>query len=235
MRKAKDADLPGLETVITGGEKLRPELADAFEKKFSVRPVEGYGCTELSPVALINNGLPLPGVAIRIVDPDSRATLPDGEEGLMLVKGPNVMQGYLNQPEKTAEVLQNGWYNTGDIARIDEQGFVFLTGRLARFSKIAGEMIPHGAVEDALQTLTETDEPCVAVVSKTDEIKGEQLAVCYTEKAGDPETLVSKLRKLDLPNLWIPRPANFVRIDALPILGTGKLDLCSLSKLANEI
>jgi acyl-[acyl-carrier-protein]-phospholipid O-acyltransferase/long-chain-fatty-acid--[acyl-carrier-protein] ligase len=232
MRKATQEDFQTLETIITGGEKLRSELVDHFEEKFGIRPTEGYGCTELSPVALLNNGLPLPGTAIRIVDPDTRDTLPDGQEGLMLIKGPNVMTGYLNNPEKTAEVLHDGWYNTGDIARMSAQGFVTLTGRLSRFSKIAGEMVPHGAVEEALQALTETDEPCVAVVSKTDTAKGEQLAVCYTEKAGDPETLVSKLRNLNLPNLWIPRPANFIRIENLPILGTGKLDLCTLQKIA---
>ena len=232
--KKLPAGATGLETIITGGEKLRPELAEKFEEKFSIRPSEGYGCTELSPVALINNGLPLPGVAVRIVDPETRETLHDGEEGLMLIKGPNVMQGYLNNHDKTAEVLHDGWYNTGDIARMDERGFVFLTGRLSRFSKIAGEMVPHGAVEEALQNATETDEPCVAVVSIVDEAKGEQLAVCYTDKAGDPETLISKLRKLKLPNLWIPRAANFIRIDVLPILGTGKLDLCAIQKVVNS-
>lgn len=95
-------------------------------------------------------------------------------------------------------------------------------------------MVPHGTVENALQTVAETDDPCVAVVSKTDDIKGEQLAVCYTDQAGTPETLISKLRKLDLPNLWIPRATNFVRIDALPILETGKLDLCTLQKAVNS-
>ncbi len=242
MRKASKEDFQTLETIITGGEKLRPELADRFEEKFGVRPMEGYGCTELSPVALLSvknghrngsAGLPLPGIAVRIVDPETRETRPDGEEGLMLVKGPNVMRGYLNQLEETAEALRDGWYNTGDIARMDAQGFVFLTGRLSRFSKIAGEMISHGAVEEALQNATGSDESCVAVVSKTCEVKGEQLAVCYTDQAGDPKLLISKLRKLDLPNLWIPCAANFIRIPELPILGTGKLDLCAVQKIVS--
>ncbi len=234
MRKAARDDFQTLETVITGGEKLRPELADAFEKQFGIRPAEGYGCTELSPVALISNGLPLPGTAIRIVDPDTREALPDGEEGLMLVKGPNVMQGYLNNPEKTAEVLRDGWYNTGDIARMSDCGFVTLTGRLSRFSKIGGEMVPHGAVEEALQNAAGTDEPCVAVVSKTDAAKGEQLVVCCTDQAGDPEALHAGLKNSGLPNLWVPRLANFIRIAELPILGTGKLDLCALNALVNS-
>ena len=163
-----------------------------------------------------------------MVNPETYETASAGEEGLMLVKGPNVMQGYLNEPEKTAAVLQEGWYNTGDIARMDDRGFVYITGRLSRFSKIGGEMVPHGAVEDALQQVADTEALCVAVVSIEDNAKGEQLAVCCTDEAGDPETLVSKLRKLDLPNLWIPRAGNFFRVPELPILGTGKLDLCAI-------
>ena len=240
MRKAAPDTLSSLTHVITGGEKLRTELADRFEKQFGIRPMEGYGCTELSPVALLSlaqsyrpgsAGQPLPGTAIRITDPETGEILPDGKEGLMWIKGPNVMKGYLNQPEKTATVLQNGWYNTGDIARMDVHGYVYITGRLARFSKIGGEMVPHGAVEDALQQAAESDIPCIAVVSIEDKVKGEQLAVCYTAEAGDPETLINRLRSIGLPNLWIPRIANFVRIPELPILGTGKLDLCTLRKM----
>ena len=115
---------------------------------------------------------------------------------------------------------------------MDSRGYVYITGRQSRFSKIAGEMVPHGAIEDALQQAAETDEPCIVVVGIADNAKGEQLAVCFTEKAGDPESLISKLRKLDMPNLWIPRPANFFRITELPLLGTGKLDLCTIQKLA---
>ncbi len=240
MRKASPEDLTSLKTVITGGEKLRPELAARFEERFGVKPMEGYGCTELSPVTLLSvinsyhpdsAGQPLPGIAVQIVDAVSREIRPDGEEGLMLVKGPNVMQGYLGQPEKTAQVLQDGWYNTGDIARLDAEGFVYITGRLSRFSKIAGEMVPHGAVEDALQQATGKDEPCVAVVSIPDETKGEQLAVCYTAPAGDPAKLIEIIRSIGLPNLWIPRTANFFRIPAMPVLGSGKLDLCALQKM----
>jgi acyl-[acyl-carrier-protein]-phospholipid O-acyltransferase/long-chain-fatty-acid--[acyl-carrier-protein] ligase len=240
MRKATTDDFQSLETVITGGEKLRPELAAAFKSKFDIQPLEGYGCTELSPVAVLSlkngtrtgsAGQPLPGVAVRIVHPESREILSDGEEGLMLIKGPNVMQQYLDNPEQTAEVLQDGWYNTGDMARMDLHGFVYLTGRLSRFSKIGGEMVPHGAIEDALQKVADTDLPCVAVVSIADEKKGEQLAVCCTPTAGDPETLISRLRNLNLPNLWIPRAANFFHIPELPILGTGKLDLKKLQEM----
>lgn len=242
MRKASPEDFKTLKTVITGGEKLRPELADAFKEQYGIEPLEGYGCTELSPVAALgikncvssgSPGQPLPGVAVRFINPDSGESLPEGKEGLMLVKGPNVMQGYLNEPEKTAKVLQDGWYNTGDMARMDKSGYIYITGRLSRFSKIAGEMVPHGAVEDALQQASGTEEPCVAVVSMADKTKGEQLAVCYTHLAGDVDSLISKLRKLDIPNLWIPRSANFFPIPELPILGTGKLDLRAIQKMVS--
>ncbi len=240
MRKASKEDFRSLKTIIAGGEKLRHDLADRFEEKFGIRPMEGYGCTELSPVALLSlqnayransAGRPLPGVAVRMVNPDTRETLPAGKEGLMLVKGPNVMQGYLDNPEKTAAVLNDGWYDTGDIARMDPHGFVYITGRLSRFSKIGGEMVPHSAVEEALQQAADTDEPCVVVVGKADEFKGEQLVVCYTNQAGAPETLVEHLRNSGLPNLWIPQPDNFICIPELPVLGTGKLDLCAVQNI----
>ncbi len=240
MRKAKEEDFSSMKHIITGGEKLRPALADRFEETFGVRPFEGYGCTELSPVALLSQknsyrtgsaGQPLPGIAVRIVDPGTDEPLSDGEEGVMWIKGPNVMQGYLNQPEKTAEVLREGWYNTGDVARMDAHGFVYITGRLSRFSKIAGEMVPHGAIEDALQQASGSVEPCVAVVSIEDQAKGEQLAVCYTDQAGDPKTLIERIRSIGLPNLWIPRAANFFHIPELPMLGTGKLDLRALQNI----
>ncbi len=241
MRKASVQDLASLKHVIAGGEKLRIDLADRFEERFGVRPLEGYGCTELSPVALLSTsngfrpgstGLPLPGIAVRIVDPVTHEILPDGKDGLMWIKGPSVMQGYVGEPERTAETVRGGWYNTGDIAHVDRDGFVFVTGRLSRFSKIAGEMVPHGAVEDALQQATGSAEPCVAVVGIDDTCKGEQLAVCYTPEAGDPKALIERLRAIGLPNLWIPRAANFFRIPELPVLGSGKLDLCSLRKIA---
>jgi acyl-[acyl-carrier-protein]-phospholipid O-acyltransferase/long-chain-fatty-acid--[acyl-carrier-protein] ligase len=253
LRKAEPSDFKSLRYTITGGEKLPETLADSFEEKFGLRPLQGYGATELSPVISLSlpnlkidhfcvtgskpssAGHPLPNIAARIVDPETGATLPLGENGLLLIKGPNVMQGYLNAPEKTAEVLRDGWYNTGDIARLDDEGFITLTDRLARFSKIGGEMIPHGAIEDILQKACGTDQPCVAVVSIQDDNKGEQLAVCYTPEAGDADTLHAILKDSRLPNLWIPRRSHFVSISELPMLGTGKLDLCALRDCVAQV
>ncbi len=243
MRRASPQDFASLRHVFTGGEKLHTALADAFEQSFGLRPLEGYGTTELSPVVAFSlpdrtvgsdfccghktgsTGRPLPNLVVKVVDPESGARLPAGQPGLLLVKGPSVMQGYLNDPTRTAEVLCDGWYNTGDIARIDEDGFLFLTDRLTRFSKIGGEMVPHGAVEEALQKVCCTSEPCVAVVSEADETKGEHLVVCFTPKAGSADSLHQALKRSGLPNLWIPGRAHYLAIPGIPVLGTGKTDL----------
>jgi len=252
IRKAKPEDFASLRYVVVGAEKLKTRLADAFEKKFGIRPLEGYGATELAPVATLNIkdadiggvhqvgakegsvGHPLPGIAIKIVDPDTLKSVPPGTEGLMLIKGPNVMLGYLNHPEKTKEILKDGWYNTGDIAVMDQDGFVRITDRLSRFSKIAGEMIPHIAIEDALHQALEKTEQVLAVTSVPDEKKGEKLVVLYTEAAGTPEQLQEIMEKSDLPNLWKPARDAYLKIDALPLLGSGKLDLKKLKSIAQE-
>ena len=246
LRRAADGDLASLRHVFTGGEKLPIALADAFEQATGLRPLEGYGSTELAPVVAIglpnrnvgkitctgnkpgSTGRPLPNIALKVVNPDTGEPLPANTPGLLLVKGPNVMQGYLNNPAKTAEVLRDGWYNTGDIARIDEDGFLFLTDRLSRFSKIGGEMVPHGVIEEVLQRACNTSEPCVAVVGISDSSHGEVLVVCYTPQAGDAETLFRALKGSGLPNLWIPSRAHFVSIASIPVLGTGKTDLSTL-------
>ena len=154
--------------VFTGAEKLSPELAEAFEKRFGVRPVEGYGATELSPVVSGNVppsrdlsgrqglregtvGRPLPGISAKVVDPDTGADLGADRPGMLLVTGPNVMKGYLGRPDLTAQVLRDGWYVTGDVARIDADGFIHITDRLSRFSKIGGEMVPHIRIEEAIR------------------------------------------------------------------------------------
>ncbi len=252
LRRAAPGDLASLRHVFTGGEKLPVALADAFEQASGLRPLEGYGATELSPVVAMSlpdrtvgrtrcvghkggsAGRPLPNLALKVVDPDTGASLPANTPGLLLVKGPSVMRGYLNHPAKTAEVLRDGWYDTGDIARIDEDGFLFLTDRLSRFSKIGGEMVPHGAIEEALQKACGFSDPCVAVVGLADGARGEELAVCYTPQAGDAEALFAALKRSGLPNLWIPSRANFIPIAGIPILGTGKTDLRAVRDAAHQ-
>jgi acyl-[acyl-carrier-protein]-phospholipid O-acyltransferase/long-chain-fatty-acid--[acyl-carrier-protein] ligase len=180
-------------------------------------------------------GHPLPGIAVKIVDPDTFEPVPPNEPGLLLVRGPNIMRGYLNKPEKTADVLRDGWYNTGDIARMDEEGFLRITDRLSRFSKIGGEMVPHIKVEDLLQELAGATEQTFVVTAVPDEKKGERLVVLHTLNDDRLEECLEKLGKSDLPALWRPRPDQFLRIEKLPYLGTGKLDLRKARELALEM
>jgi acyl-[acyl-carrier-protein]-phospholipid O-acyltransferase/long-chain-fatty-acid--[acyl-carrier-protein] ligase len=237
---------------MTSAEKLPDWLANAFEEKFGLRPMEGYGCTECSPVVSCSThdfratgfrqagsrrgsiGHPLPGVSVRIVDPDTRAPVPLGKSGLLLVRGPNVMRGYLNQPEKTAEVLHDGWYSTGDIAALDENGLLQITDRLSRFSKIGGEMVPHVKVEEKLHEALGTTEIAFAVCGVPDSKKGERLVVLHTLPEDRLKELMKKLPQLGLPNLWVPRPNQFFHVDTLPLLATGKRDLRSVHDLATR-
>jgi acyl-[acyl-carrier-protein]-phospholipid O-acyltransferase/long-chain-fatty-acid--[acyl-carrier-protein] ligase len=178
-------------------------------------------------------GHPLPGVATRIVNPDSLAELPPGEEGLLLVKGANVMVGYLNQPAKTAEVIRDGWYSTGDMGRIDEDGFITLTGRLSRFAKIGGEMVPLEKVEEELHTVLETADRMIAVTSVPDEKRGERIVVLHLPNLHLPiRDLLKKVSDRGLPNLWVPGERDFIQVDDMPILGSGKLDLRKLKDVA---
>jgi len=252
MPKAKECDFESLRLIITGAEKLKMKLADRFEERFGVRPMEGYGATELAPVTAANipdaniNGIkqvglkegsvghPIPGVTAKVVHPESGEELEENEEGLLLIKGPNVMQGYLGNQEQTEEVLNEGWYRTGDIARIDSDGFIYLVDRLMRFSKIGGEMVPHLAVEEVLLKGLEAVSQVVYVTAAPDEKKGEQLVVLYTAEAGDAEKLRDIVKHSTLPNLWHPRKNNYFQIEEMPTLGSGKLDMKALKTIAMQ-
>ncbi len=174
-------------------------------------------------------------MSVRVIDPETREPLEQGETGLLLVKGPNVMKGYLNQPEKTAKVLQDGWYETGDIAVVDDDGFITITDRLARFSKIAGEMVSHTRVEESLQSLLEESDRVLAVAGVPDAQKGERLVVLHTLEEAQFDTLISKIDDTGLPKLWIPKTKAYYRIDEIPILGTGKMDLSKVKNLARQL
>jgi acyl-[acyl-carrier-protein]-phospholipid O-acyltransferase/long-chain-fatty-acid--[acyl-carrier-protein] ligase len=177
-------------------------------------------------------GHPLPGISVRLVDPQTMSAVPAGEPGLLLVRGPNVMKGYLGQPAKTAEVIRDGWYITGDIASLDEDGFLEITDRLSRFSKIGGEMIPHIKVEDKLHELTGASDQVFAVTSAPDEKRGERLLVLHTLPDEPLKECLAKLPQSGLPNLWLPRSDAFFKVDTLPYLGSGKLDLRKVRELA---
>ncbi|MFN7874435.1 MAG: AMP-binding protein [Pirellula sp.] len=254
-RRIEPEQFKSIQVVVVGAEKMPLDLFDIFEERFGVRPVEGYGATETSPVACVNLppsrattpdpksglregsvGRPIPGVSVRVVSLDDGSVINTNETGMVQISGPNIMSGYLKQPELTAKVLKDGWYTTGDVGHIDDDGFVFITGRLSRFSKIGGEMVPHIQVEEAITQIVGDNEGAlsVAVSSVPDEKKGERLIVLHTEINATPSEITKKLREMGLPNLFIPAEDCFIKVDAIPILGTGKLDLRGLQQMANE-
>jgi acyl-[acyl-carrier-protein]-phospholipid O-acyltransferase/long-chain-fatty-acid--[acyl-carrier-protein] ligase len=252
MRSCSPEDFGSLRIVMTGAEKLPERLAAGFEDQFGIRPLEGYGCTECAPAVAVSThdfrsagfrqvgakrgkiGHPVPGMCVRLVDSQTLEAVPIGQPGLLLVRGPNLMQGYLGRPDKTAEVLQEGWYTTGDIATMDEDGFLQITDRLSRFSKIGGEMVPHIKIEERLHELASVSEQTFVVVGVPDEKKGERVVVLHKLSEGPLKACLDKLAQSDLPNLWKPRGDQFFYVDAFPYLGTGKLDLRKIRDLAQE-
>ena len=250
MRKCPTEQFKTLRYVVVGAEKLREPIAKAFFEKYGIELLEGYGCTEMSPVVAVNVpdievgphrqigrkfgtvGHPVPGVSAKVVDPETGVPLPLNTEGLLLVKGPNRMLGYLKQPEKTGEALRDGWYVTGDMATIDDDGFIRLTDRLSRFSKIGGEMVPHIKIEDEINAIL-GDAACV-VTAVPDEQRGERLVALYTRQEIAPAELWKRLCETTLPKLWVPKPEHFYWVESIPILGTGKVDLKKVRSLALE-
>ncbi|MBS0266199.1 MAG: MFS transporter [Planctomycetes bacterium] len=257
IKRVEPEQFKTLDVIVTGAEKMPSDVAQAFHDRFGVRPFEGYGTTELSPVAAVNIpdhrstdanqkgtkegtvGRPLPGTSAKVVDQDTFAELGLDQPGLLLIKGPNVMRGYLNDPQKTAQVIRDGWYITGDIAKIDSEGFITITDRASRFSKIGGEMVPHIKIEEILQRIAasgsnEETELYVAVTSIPDEKKGERLVVVHRPLAKSLDQVMAELNAAGLPNLWIPSRDSFVEVADIPHLGTGKLDLRGIKLLALE-
>jgi acyl-[acyl-carrier-protein]-phospholipid O-acyltransferase/long-chain-fatty-acid--[acyl-carrier-protein] ligase len=255
LRKAEPAQLRSLRLLITGAEKLPDELVKAFTDRFGKEPMQGYGLTETSPVASTNlpdlkpsKGIPnvqpsqrlgstgkmLPGIAAEIRDPETGEKKTLHETGMLWLRGPNIFEGYLNAPEKTSEVLQDGWLKTGDIGRFDEDGFLFIEGRLSRFSKIGGEMVPHETIEQqiiAVLTTEEHSERFIAIMGVADPAKGEALVMLSTIEI-DLAALRGRLASAGVPNLWIPKTVR--RVEAIPILASGKLDLAGCKKLAEQ-
>lgn len=250
LRGSTPEDFGSLRVVMTGAEKLPERLAVAFEERFGIRPLEGYGCTECGPAVSVNTldfraagfrqvgakrgkiGHPLPGMSVRIIDPEGSGPVSVGQPGLLLVRGPNVMQGYLGRADKTDEVMRDGWYVTGDIAAMDEDGFLQITDRLSRFSKIGGEMVPHIRIEEKLHESAQATEQLFVVTAVPDEKKGERLVVLHKLAETGLAPCLEKLAKSDLPNLWKPRPDQFFHVESFPYLGTGKLDLRRVRQLA---
>jgi acyl-[acyl-carrier-protein]-phospholipid O-acyltransferase/long-chain-fatty-acid--[acyl-carrier-protein] ligase len=240
--------------VLLGAEKLPRDLADRIYAMLNIRALEGYGCTELSPVisANVDHDIPkgdgstvdgiregsvgraIPGTACKTVSPETFEDLAHGETGLLAFKGPQVMQGYLNNKKATDDAIRDGWYITGDIGRIDSDGFIFITDRLARFAKVGGEMVPLKGVEDAIRVVCDIEPNALALVKLPDKTRGEKLVVCHAPMPLEPREVVDKLNKSNMSKLWIPDSRSFVQVEEIPILGSGKTDYKTLEKIAEN-
>ena len=244
MRRCTREQFQHMRHVVVGAEKLRQPLAEAFAQHFGVELMEGYGCTEMSPVISVNFahvgtanpskpgsvGRPIKGVSAKVVDQHTGEGPIVGREGLLLVKGDCLMRGYLGEPERSAEVLRDGWYVTGDIGSIDADGFITITDRLSRFSKIGGEMVPHLRIEDAINEVL--GEVCAVVTAVPDDTRGERLVAFYTKQDVPPGHVWEQLNQTALPRLWLPRKDHIFVTDAIPTLGSGKVNLQALRQLA---
>ena len=244
--------LNSLRITVAGAERLNPEIRDQFSQKFGKTIFEGYGTTETAPVATVNIpdriatddwhvqtghkigtvGLPLPGSSIRIVDPNTLETLATGEDGLILIGGTQVMQGYLKDPEKTADAITEmsglRWYKTGDKGHIDEDGFLTIVDRYSRFAKIGGEMISLSAVEASINEQLSSDTEILATTLPDDK-KGESIALLYAGEINESD-LKTCIRQTELTAL--SSPSTLLKVDAIPKLGSGKSDFNQAKKIA---
>ncbi|QTN31686.1 AMP-binding protein [Akkermansiaceae bacterium] len=260
MKRIDPAQLESLKLVVTGAEKLPQNLADAFEEKFGVRPMEGYGLTETSPATNVNLPEPatesgahtmpalrngsvgqlLPGIAIRLTDAATEQPVPLDQPGIIILKGPNIFPGYLRDEKRSKEVLsEDGWFKTGDVGFLDADGFLHIQGRISRFSKIAGEMVPHETIESAINQVLNLDsetERKIAIVGVPDEQKGEAIVLLSTIAgvALEQECIDLRYKLLDhgLTSLWCPRL--IVPVDEIPLLASGKLDIKTCQELAGR-
>src|SRR5437016_3657952 len=255
LRKAEPEQLKTLRLIITGAEKLPLDLASHFEERLHKKVFEGYGLTETAPVVSVNLPDPeppkpgdhvqpssrsgsvgrlAPGIAAEIREPETGQKLSLYDSGMLWLRGVNIFEGYLDDPERTAEVLRDGWLKTGDVGRFDEDGFLYIEGRLSRFSKIGGEMVPHEAIEHKiieLMGLSGRDERPIAIVGVQDEAKGEALVLLSAVDI-DVADLRKKLQEAGVPNLWIPKHVQ--RVEAIPVLASGKLDLKTCQECVTE-
>lgn len=257
MRRVEPKDFASLRFAVAGAEKCPADLRVAWKERYGFDMLEGYGCTELAPVVATNFldykdkvvretlnrpgsvGRPIPGIEILIADPDERSKLlPPGQDGIIIVRSPSRMLGYLGRDDLTAKVFLHEGYDTGDIGHVDDDGFLFLTGRLARFAKIGGEMVPMDLVAERVREVLRVkcgDEIQVelTVASVPDETKGERLLLLATAWPLAPAALVEALS--DLPPLWRIRERDCHTVPAIPLTGTGKLDLQAIKTMAMEL
>ncbi len=249
VRKIPEEAFATLRCIVTGAEKLPGDLAACVAAHFGVPVLEGYGLTEASPGAALNqldpaNGFAaqdpqvggragavgrfVPGLAYRLLDPETGEPA-RGNRGLLALRGGNVVTQYLGG-HAPADRFCNGWFLTGDVVSVDDDGFVQIEGRLSRFSKIGGEMVPHGAIEEAIARCFGGSMDHADCVVGLETVSGEEELVLLTTRDIDRDTLRRELRQAGLPNLWIPKI--ILTLDALPVLASGKLDLAGCRRFA---
>jgi len=256
LKKASSAELRSLELVVAGAEKLPEDLYQDFLAAFHLEILQGYGLTETSPVTSVNQPHPpvttatagpqvgkkagtvgrlLPGMTARIVDPETGRELPPAATGIVCLRGANLFPGYLGNRAASDAVWRDGWFVTGDLGHFDADGFLTIEGRLSRFSKIGGEMVPHGGFEQKLAEVLRLDPgdgPLVAVVAVPDPAKGEALVLLTTLDL-DATRVRDALAAAGLPNLWIPKTV--CRVEKIPLLGAGKVDLRACREIASKV
>lgn len=255
LRRCDDECFASVKSFVVGGEKLKPAQAKELEQRLHSVPLEGYGLAETSPVISCNVagmvglpdgrtvpgtkmgsvGRPLPGTKVQIVDLSTGLEVEKGQQGLILIKGPQVMSGYLSNHHSTERAFRDGWFITGDLGFIDDDGFLTITGRESQFSKIAGEMVPHLAVEEIISRLAGCTDQTVCVTSRSDDKRGEALVVVYSDlNSLTPAEVVTRMKKSDTCRLWIPETDDFIKISEMPHLRNGKLDLRRIKELAQS-
>jgi acyl-[acyl-carrier-protein]-phospholipid O-acyltransferase/long-chain-fatty-acid--[acyl-carrier-protein] ligase len=256
LKKADRREMSSLRFAVSGAEKMPVELHEAFRDRLGVELLQGYGLTETTPVTNFNMpasrkkergmethcghrlgsvGRMLPGMTARIVDPDTGEELPLTSTGIVWFRGANIFGGYLKDEQKTRAALRDGWFVTGDLGRFDEEGFLYIEGRISRFSKVGGEMVPHGTVEQKIlevYQIEQAETPQIVVIGVPDTTKGEAI-VLLTAMEINGDDLRERLFKAGLPNLWIPKIIR--RVDHIPLLGSGKTDFRGCQRLAMEV
>lgn len=256
LKKAEPGELRSVQVLVSGAEKMPADLYEGIREKFHLEIMQGYGMTEASPVTNVNQpdprvttntaspqpgqrfgtvGRMMVGMTARVLDPETKAPTLPGATGMIAFRGANIFAGYLGDEARTRAVFHDGWYLTGDLGRFDEDGFLTIEGRLSRFSKIGGEMVPHGTIEQKLLEAFGIDLAkghALVVVGVPDPGKGEQLVLLTSRDEITAESVREKLGALGVPNLWIPKVVR--RVDHIPVLGTGKLDLRACREAAAE-
>ncbi len=264
LRRANENTFKSVKNFIVGAEKLPADLDEAFQKRFGLKLLEGYGLTETSPVCAVNVpdaapvkgsafyvpgrvpgsiGALLPGMAMRVTDiEDDDRELELTEQGMLWLKGANIFSGYLDNPRENENIFKDGWFKSGDLGCMDLNGFITLGGRLSRFSKIGGEMVPHEGVERAIiEALgVNTEQLSIAITCVPDEQKGEAIVLLSTlpehSHQKDEKAIIGTIRtalaEREFPNLWVPRYV--VPVEEIPVLGSGKMDLRRCRLLAEE-